>query len=196
MGCREEIVVPRGLYEVIPHGLFEQREYRPTVGMLIGMNGGILMVRSAHADGKGLRRWWTLPQEGIIETDGTLAGAVGRGMKEELGHVPSDATFFSARILGEMWNKVPKARTKNGGRTKLIVFVGLRAEPFEIRLNHENLDYRIVTSFNELDKAMEQVAEHRVYKYMCTCEAIVRACACGLLSWKLPKGLRHSMRTL
>ncbi len=182
--------LPNNFYEAISPSVFDDPNYRPTIAVLLSMGGGLLMVKSVFADAEGYQKWWTLPQEGILPTDGNLACATRRCLEEELGYTPPAECFYTGKVLGSMYNKVPKYRRKDGKPQKHIVFVGMKVPTFQVELNQlENIEYTIARSIDELDDLMSEVATYRVQKYMCTCNMVLNACTCGLLSWKMPKGL-------
>ncbi len=184
MGCREEIAVPRGLYEVIPPMIFER--YRPTVAVILCVENKLLLVQPARA----VDNWFVPPQEGI-EYPETPMLTMQRCLKEELGVILPNHALHSAKILGWMENKIPKERVRDGGKTKLITFIGVKCHQVVLRPNPKEISgYMYAENLDEFDEAIVSVFEERLNKSSCVCRAVLRACARGLLSWNLPKELR------
>ena len=182
---------PKGLHEAFSPEMFRDRAVRPTIGILIVVNGGILMVNPRRAGEESLPNYWTIPQEKVEFVDGNIVCAIRRGIQEEFGYTVPDKYFYSVKILGDMENRLPLVRRESGITTKVIRFVGIALPQFPIRLNlDENRAYKFVSSWGELDEAMSEVALRRVRKYTCTCEATLRACTCRLLPWGVPPGLQ------
>ncbi len=172
-----------GAHSAFPREVFDAGLVRPTVQALVCHNRRqILMTRSARAPQH--LKWWIPPQEGI-NVEETVVEAVARGLKEELGICIPSNFLDSAQILGCYDNPLPSARM---GIPKRIVAVGIPLFKIEkITLDRiENTDYTLVSSWEELHVAMADVAARRIRKYVNTCEAVVAACKCGLLSWEIP----------
>lgn len=183
--------LPFGLRRQVPDAMFGDIRTRLTVGMLICIQGKLLVVQSTRAKNEGLHKWWTLPQEGVEPSDITLERAMLRGMYEELDYRFTEELPTSTRVLGDFMNLIPEHR-KDSGKVKQIIFIATRIPIFRIRLNmYENARYRFISSFDELDECMADVALHRIRKYMSTCEMVVHACECGFLPWHVPGEILH-----
>lgn len=187
-----------GMEHLFPPEVFADETLWPTVQAVVCHKNKVIMTRSAFAP-KDVA-WWILPQESIEQKkDATLAAALTRGLHEELGIVLTPKILKSAQVLFSYDNPLPRSRMGRGARiTKHMVAVGISVPDPKIVLDaKENCDYRLISSWEELDEAMASVAEERLRKYVGTCQAVSIACHRGLLSWGVPglekprKGVRH-----
>ena len=161
----------------------ESWRYRPTVSCILvdpKNKGSIILVQPKA----GSRRNWILPQGGVGRNESVFS-AIRREMAEELDcKWPLPHFEDKVRLLGSYINPA-----RDDSKSKLIVAAGLHlTSGYRVRLNEENIDYRLVSDEFEMWHIMSGT---RPTKLLATCMLINLAYDQGLLGWRCDNVLSY-----